>query len=891
MPHPNRRDFLKTAGLAATFIGARGDLADGPERPEPSSTLFVVPNTHGTIAGWLDDFDTERNYVLNNYLDHLDRVRSDPNYRFVYSEVANLITFLQFAPDRLEELKTRILEGRVELCNAFFVESTISISGGEALAQLGVQGLRWYEKFFGLRPRHAWTIDVVGNHRQMPQLAAGLGLKTIIFCRNNPANKTAFRWVAPDGTKILTICNANSYAELERVFTTKQPLTTAELDEVAATIDWKKQHSPSSRSLLALAGSGDYSLAPARREYPSEFLEQCSGRHPNVRIRFSTLTDYVEALDREVRSGEVQLEEYQGDAAYCFNAFWYDMPQVKKRFRHLEHCLQAAEMLAAVASCTHEALYPSQALYNAWINMLVNMDRNALWGSAAGKVFRDEQSWDAEDRYNSVEQLTGTAIGEAMRMLTPAGENIAFFNPVNWDRSDPIELPLPANKQVEGVACECLLDDGTGILCRPRLPSAGLATFRVKAGKVPRPEPFTFDGSIENNDYVARVDQRSGALVSLKLKSSGRELVGGPANVVMAESIAGMLKEDPGDFMLPRPQRKMVGVSSDHAAAVQAFRGPLATTVTAKSDFYGGSKLNRIMRFYHQHPRIDFETRLDWQGKEVLVTVDFPLAGEVVERTRGIPFGFASIDPRHPVRPIKEYQVGESEKYGFSDAILPAVRWSHYQLAGGCGVALLDRGLTAHELNGSTVTLGFMNSHASYNGWPNPMMAGEGAHQFSYALVGHDGRWQDARVPRLAWEFNAPALTASSREAGTRRAFLQTSDNLIIEALRLEGRHIEVRLCEWKGAAGTAEVTIELPHHGAALTNFMGENATPLSGGPDYRFPVRPQQIVTIRLDVYTTAAPPQIVGSWSSVVPESKQKDLGRRLELKGHPPFGYQK
>jgi len=74
MPHPNRRDFLKTAGLAATFIGARGDLADGPERPEPSSTLFVVPNTHGTIAGWLDDFDTERNYVLNNYLDHLDRV-------------------------------------------------------------------------------------------------------------------------------------------------------------------------------------------------------------------------------------------------------------------------------------------------------------------------------------------------------------------------------------------------------------------------------------------------------------------------------------------------------------------------------------------------------------------------------------------------------------------------------------------------------------------------------------------------------------------------------------------------------------------------------------------------------------------------------------------------
>ncbi len=70
-----------------------------------TTTLYMIPNTHGTVSGWLVDFDTERNYVLNNYLAHLDRVKSDENYRFAYSEVPNVISFLQFARERLPELK------------------------------------------------------------------------------------------------------------------------------------------------------------------------------------------------------------------------------------------------------------------------------------------------------------------------------------------------------------------------------------------------------------------------------------------------------------------------------------------------------------------------------------------------------------------------------------------------------------------------------------------------------------------------------------------------------------------------------------------------------------------------------------------------------------------
>ncbi len=31
-------------------------------------TVYLVPDTHGAVSGWLVDFDAERSHVLNNFL-------------------------------------------------------------------------------------------------------------------------------------------------------------------------------------------------------------------------------------------------------------------------------------------------------------------------------------------------------------------------------------------------------------------------------------------------------------------------------------------------------------------------------------------------------------------------------------------------------------------------------------------------------------------------------------------------------------------------------------------------------------------------------------------------------------------------------------------------------
>ncbi|HZQ20529.1 MAG TPA: hypothetical protein VFA90_17685 [Terriglobales bacterium] len=77
---------------------------------------------------------------------------------------------------RISELKRRVAVKRVELVNAYFLESAINPSGGEALVRQGVMGLRWYQKMFGLKPRHSWNVDICGTHDQMrnsrPDLAS-----------------------------------------------------------------------------------------------------------------------------------------------------------------------------------------------------------------------------------------------------------------------------------------------------------------------------------------------------------------------------------------------------------------------------------------------------------------------------------------------------------------------------------------------------------------------------------------------------------------------------------------------------------------------------------------------------------------------------------------------
>lgn len=872
MDSVSRRSFL--AGLA----GAAGSLTLAACRRKPSSEVapteaFVVPNFHPASCGWLTNFSNERVYCANSYLDHLDRIRDDSTYKFVLSECNNLIAIMNFQPARIEEIKQRAKEGRVELVNATFLEMTINLSGGEALIKQGVEGLRWQEQVMGISPRFAWTIDVCGTHDQMGQLASGLGLEAMVYTRMNRTGSTIHWAESPDGSRILAFC-PESYSEFGPLFSATTPLPPDEFRKLEGFLREKAKTTPAGAPVLVLGGHGDYNLAPRRKEYPREFLEQWKQLNPETSLRIATLSDYLEAVLPGIKSGETQIPTMRGGTGYTFDSFWIESPRMKTWFRRNEHGLQAAESLATIASLQTKFSYPVKPLYEAWILTLLNMDRNTLWGSAGGMVFESEKSWDVKDRLTTVEATNKKVQGAALAALAPAGDNVALFNPLNWERNDPLVLDLPPGKSLEG--CDCQHLPGK-TLCSPRQVSVGITSVGLAAKSPETSKASELPETIETRFYSARIDRTTGALASLKVKPSGRKVLGGPANVLVAEKPKSQHGE-PGDFMLPRPERTRLGTSSESKPEISVTSGSLATLVEIKSKFFGGGDCRRVIQFYNDYPRIDFETELNDIPDRTVVISEFPLSADIDEVRRAIPNGFSHGAWAKP----------NPELSGWTKGIVPAVGWTHYTLAGGGGVAILDRGLSGRELNDRTPIIYLLNATDKYYGYPNPWLSGKGKNNLAYAVVAHDGNWDQARIPRMAWEYNSPPVVVTGRGKIPEKSFVQTSNNLIIQVIRREGKDIEMRLIECLGHAGTAEVTMVLPHQGAALTDMRGRNPQALTGGPTYRFPVRPQQIVTIRFHTSSVVEEIKPILKWDDLVPKPKLAALHQYGPEKGHPPRG---
>ena len=107
----------------------------------------------------------------------------------------------------------------------------------------------------------------------------------------------------------------------------------------------------------------------------------------------------------------------------------------------------------------------------------------------------------------------------------------------------------------------------------PTLPSVGTVSIEPSAKPPELPKSVALPETIETRFYRIRIDPDTGALTSLKLKPSGREMLGGPANVIVAErpkTQAG----DPGDHILDRPERQTLAIRASFGRKSPFFRDP-----------------------------------------------------------------------------------------------------------------------------------------------------------------------------------------------------------------------------------------------------------------------------------------------------------------------------
>lgn len=885
----SRRNALRLACGCAAFSRRSG-------AQQGRTALHAVPNFHPGCMGWLAPYHVERNYCLYSYLQHQDVAARDPQYRFAFSEIPHLITMMEFEPARVPQFRKLAAQGQIEMVNAFVLEPTINLSGGEALVMQGVEGLRWYQQVMQTRPRHCWMIDVTGWHEQVAQIVNGLGLESFVYCRYNPLAKTtdpggrvsddapAVHWLeSPDGTRTLAVNPGHYSGPLKEFLAAGKALPAAQTVEILDQLfALQTRRHPAGAPLLALAGTADYSMGFQYPGYPAEMLEAWKNARPDKALRISTLSDWLGEFRKDLDAGRFKLPTVRsGSSIYGWTAFWVNAPEMKQWYRRAEHHLQAAEALATAASLVGKAAYPTQALSNSWFLMALNMDRALLWGVAVNGVWKHDKVWDTCDRFTYVDQASSAAESAAWAQFGQPGNSLSLFNPANWKREGLVEFRLPPGKTLDGAQ---LLEDRATALVRASLPPMGVASLRLRDGSPAEGTAGPLPDVIENAYYRARLDPATGALASLVLKPSDREVLAAPANVVLAQIRDPKQKHREAVHEVPPHTGRVTRVSSSAVPPSLTCRtGPLATIVEMTSPFEGGP-LRRIVRFYRDSPRIDFVVETTDLQDGSIITAEFPLAGPITEVRRGIPYGFAHA-------PWSEPNAG---LHGLHSGILPVIRWADYAWKGGGGVAVFDRGVPGRELAGNKVILVLNNVCDRYYWDAADWTNGKGLRRFEYALYAHDAPWAEARVPHRAWEYNAPPLTCAGAAVSREQSFVVTSGNVIVEALRRTGKEIELRLVECLGAVGPATVQVNLPHGAAAFTDLTGGRRTPVkprstSGGAVYAFNVRPQQIVTLRLQAPEAVAPVQPLTTFDSVVPAAKRAATRgfKHPDLKGHPPM----
>ncbi|MUV37266.1 Alpha-mannosidase [Lentibacillus sp. JNUCC-1] len=731
-------------------------------------TFHCVGHTHIDVA-WLWQLKHTREKGARSFSTVLRLMEEYPEYLFLQSQPQLYEYIKEDYPEIYEQMKQRINEGRWEAEGGMWLEADCNIPSGESLVRQLLLGSNFLREEFNQETEYLWLPDVFGYSWALPQILKKSGIKTfmttkISWNQYNRMPHDTFYWRGIDGSEILTHFITTAEPWPESTYYTYNGFVTPQVIKES----WEEYKDKNiNQDLLLSYGYGDGGggvnrdmlemrkriddmpgLPHAKPARAGDFFKQL---HHNI----ENTEGYVHTWD-----GELYLEFHRG--TYTSQAF------VKRMNRKLELLYRETEWLNVLAGLEAKTMadYPATALTDGWKTILRNQFHDIIPGSSITEVYED-----AKVEYQEAEQWGRDAWAQASTSLLSQNENTwTVFNSAPWKRNDLIYIDVDADgtwQDENGTWLDAQRADGGHYVQVKDVPSMGYAsvTFKKASAGLNEDSPFTLhEGGLSTPFYNISWNDK-GQLTKIFDLEYDREVLAPKArgNVLQTFEDKPMMF-DAWDIDIFY-QEKMTEVT-DLVSVECIENGSLQAVVRFEWKF-GSSVISQDMVTYADSRRIDFKTHVDWQERQRLLKVAFPVDIRSTEATYDIQYG----NVKRPTHWNTSWDYARFETVGHQWADLSE---------GGYGVSLMNDCKYGYDIKDQTMRLSLLKSPIH----PDPY-ADLGEHQFTYSLLPHDGSWQEGNTVREAWQLNNPLTSAEGEAAQRGQSLLESStDNIMIDAVK-----------------------------------------------------------------------------------------------------------
>ena len=746
--HRTFRISITVIAFALVTAAIANDTKADSKKKIKEPSLYAIGYSHLDTQWCWSYPQVIREFLPNTLHENFALFEKYPDYVFNWTGSNRYRMMKQYYPEDYAKLKQYVAAGKWFPAGSSVEEGDVNSPSEESLIRQVMYGNQFFRKEFGKASTEYMLPDCFGFPASLPSILAHCGLSGFSTQKLTWGSAVGVpfnvgKWVGPDGQWMVSALNPGAYdQDIEEELSHSQSwIDRLARDKVkdGVAVDYMYY------------GVGDRGGAP--HEPSVSLLEQSiHGGGPlnviggNADKMFNDLT----AADKE------KLPTYKGDLELTqHSAGSLTSEAAMKRWNRKNELLaNAAESSSVAANWLGAAPYDQARLTDAWLRFLPGQFHDLMAGTALPIAYT--YTWNDEViAMNEFAGVLQTSVGGVARSLDTraVGVPIVVYNPLSINREDPVEATVRvAGKSIKVIGPDgvevpsqftTLPDGRLNVLFLAKVSSLGYATYDIQpaSSQAKAVELKVSSNSLENARYRVTVDA-NGDVASVVDKKSNRELLSAPARLAYQFENPTQFpawnmdwndqRKDPIGYVDGKPQFKVVE------------NGPVRVALQV-TRFSKGSKFVQTIRLAAGHAgnRVEFATKIDWQGKDCALKAVFPLTVFNPLATYNWELGTIQRPNNNP----RKYEVPAHKWFDLTDT------------SGSYGVSVLDDcKYGSDKPSDNTVRLTLLYTPGTRGGYQHQGTQDWGKNEMIYALEGHQGDWKQGQTQWEAARLNQPII-------------------------------------------------------------------------------------------------------------------------------------